>query len=108
MTVLASLYILFSSVVPQTSYTKSVDIWFLFNLTYPFCLILLHIIIEHIKATEAEVKAFTVRSDIEDNETELKETKLNWQRFWVTVGKRVSPGMGLIFVISFFMYYGCI
>ena len=108
MTVLASLYILFSSVVPQTSYTKSVDIWFLFNLTYPFCLILLHIIIEHIKATEAEVKAFTVRSDIEDNETELKETILNWQSFWVTMGKRVLPGMGLLFVISYFMYYSCI
>ena len=35
------LYILFSSVVPQTSYVKLVDIWFLFNLIYPFLLILL-------------------------------------------------------------------
>ena len=49
MTVLASLYILFSSVVPQTSYIKSVDIWFLFNLIYPFCLILLHILIQKLK-----------------------------------------------------------
>ena len=49
MTVLASLYILFSSVVPQTSYIKSVDIWFLYNLIYPFCLILLHILIQKLK-----------------------------------------------------------
>ena len=49
MTVLASLYILFSSVVPQTSYIKSVDIWFLFNLIYPFCLILLHILIQKLE-----------------------------------------------------------
>ena len=60
MTVLASLYILFSSVVPQTSYIKSVDIWFLFNLIYPFCLILLHILIQKLKLeNEAGTRVFT-------------------------------------------------
>ena len=58
MTVLASLYILFSSVVPQTSYIKSVDLWFLFNLIYPFTLILLHILIQNLK-TEKELKSKT-------------------------------------------------
>ena len=55
MTVLASLYILFSSVVPQTSYIKSVDIWFLFNLIYPFCLILLHILIQKLEIEKGPV-----------------------------------------------------
>ena len=60
MTVLASLYILFSSVVPQTSYIKSVDIWFLFNLIYPFCLILLHILIQKLKLeNEPGTRVFT-------------------------------------------------
>ena len=60
MTVLASLYILFSSVVPQTSYIKSVDIWFLFNLIYPFCLILLHILIQKLKLDdEPGTRVFT-------------------------------------------------
>ena len=60
MTVLASLYILFSSVVPQTSYIKSVDIWFLFNLIYPFCLILLHILIQKLKIeNEPGARVFT-------------------------------------------------
>ena len=62
MTVLASLYILFSSVVPQTSYIKSVDIWFLFNLIYPFCLILLHIFIQNVNINKEVVnKVFTSR-----------------------------------------------
>ena len=62
MTVLASLYILFSSVVPQTSYIKSVDIWFLFNLIYPFCLILLHFFIQKVKINKEVVnKVFTPR-----------------------------------------------
>ena len=59
MTVLASLYILFSSVVPQTSYIKSVDIWFLYNLIYPFCLILLHILIQKLKLDKQGTQAFT-------------------------------------------------
>ena len=61
MTVLASLYILFSSVVPQTSYIKLVDIWFLFNLVYPFSLILIQIFIQKARFEEEQfdkVKVF--------------------------------------------------
>ena len=66
MTVLASLYILFSSVVPQTSYIKSVDIWFLFNLIYPFCLILLHIVIQKLNIDkESGMKVFTARAALQ-------------------------------------------
>ena len=76
MTVLASLYILFSSVVPQTSYTKSVDIWLLFNLIYPFCLILLHIVIQKLNTDEEPgMKVFTSRVGGQQGEKYEKHAK---------------------------------
>ena len=115
MTVLASLCVLFSSVVPQTSYIKSVDLWFLFNLTYPFCLILLHILIQRIQADreeEEEVKVFTMRPGsgaVDEEEREGKrESFVNQLNFWEMVGRFLMPGVAVFFVIIYFIVYNCI
>ena len=102
MTVLASLYILFSSVVPQTSYLKSVDIWFLFNLTYPFCLIVLNVLIQNMKQNNVKLFA-NVRDGNEENEWNTK--KIDWEKVLVIVGEVVLPIMALVFVITYFACY---
>ena len=71
MTVLASLYILFSSVVPQTSYVKLVDIWFLFNLIYPFILILIQIFIQKYRFDEEDKLVLAMR-EINQRKNKLK------------------------------------
>ena len=99
MTVLASLYILFSSVVPQTSYLKSVDIWFLFNLTYPFCLIVLHVLIQKLRLEGRE----KVRAVAEEGGGGGRG--LDWEGFWVIVGKVVMPAAALITIITYFICF---
>ena len=110
MTVLASLFVLFSSVVPQTSYIKSVDLWFLFNLTYPFCLILLHILLKKIEADieeETQVKAFIKRpgSEVSEEEEDKARNSVHWLNFWVMVGRVVMPGVGAVFIMFYFIVY---
>ena len=70
-TVLDSLYILFSSVVPQTSYVKLVDIWFLFNLIYPFILILIQIFIQKYRFDEEDKLVLAMR-EINQRKNKLK------------------------------------
>ena len=42
MLVLTTMFINVSNNLPKTSYMKMVDVWLLFNLLYPFIVVLLH------------------------------------------------------------------
>ena len=112
MTVLASLYILFSSVVPQTSYIKLVDIWFLFNLVYPFCLILIHIFIQTSKYEEEKenddtVKDFVLPPITKETQTIAKSKpsakKYSKSEIGLLIGHFVLPLFGVSFVIIYFV-----
>ena len=112
MTVLASLYILFSSVVPQTSYIKLVDIWFLFNLVYPFILILIQIFIQKARSDEEQVDKvqFFVetneldRSKMPESHTSKQRTNYRKSEFGLILGKIVLPILGISFVVLYFMF----
>ena len=102
MTVLASLYILFSSVVPQTSYIKLVDIWFLFNLVYPFSLILIQIFIQKARFDEEQfdkVKVFEGHQQIDKLETKYLKSEVG-----LIIGKVVVPILGVSFVVLYFVF----
>ena len=112
MTVLASLYILFSSVVPQTSYIKLVDIWFLFNLVYPFILILIQIFIQKSRSDEEQVDKvqFFVetneldRSKMPKSHTSKQRTNYRKSEVGLILGKIVLPILGISFVVLYFMF----
>ena len=111
MTVLASLYILFSSVVPQTSYIKLVDVWFLFNLIYPFCLILLHIFIQEARSNEQEintVKVFIETQELDETKKFKTEKNKSGKKYrkseaGLFLGKVILPIFGIIFVVLYFL-----
>ena len=42
MLVLTTMFINVSNNLPKTSYMKMIDVWLLFNLLYPFLVVLLH------------------------------------------------------------------
>ena len=107
MTVLASLYILFSSVVPQTSYIKLVDIWFLFNLVYPFSLILIQIFIQKSRLDEEQfdkVKVFEEPQQALKFQTKKQKTKYVKSEVGLIIGKVVVPILGISFVVLYFMF----
>ena len=60
MLVLTTMFINVSNNLPKTSYMKMMDVWLLFNLMYPFIVVLMHTYMD------------TLRS--EDEEKEEKET----------------------------------
>ena len=111
MTVLASLYILFSSVVPQTSYVKLVDIWFLFNLVYPFALILIQIFIQKSRYDEEQtvkVKVFIKPIDDELDQSKMPKSGTNLRSKYLKseiglmLGKTVLPFLGISFIFLYF------
>ena len=99
-TVLAALYILFSSVVPQTSYIKLVDIWFLFNLLHPFFLIVLQIFIKSSKRKEKEETEVVM---IKDGEINPKgRGKIFNSTIGLMVGRIVMPIIAGFFAMIYF------
>ena len=116
MTVLASLFILFSSVVPQPTLTL-VDIWFLFSLIYPFLLILLHIFIQQSRKNEGvfnKVEAFIKPKEIDKQQMEMSKSKAKNQstnflksELGLILGKIVLPIFGLTFGVLYFLI-GCL
>ena len=112
MTVLASLYILFSSVVPQTSYVKLVDIWFLFNLVYPFALILIQIFIQKSRYDEEQtdkVKVFIKPIDDQLDKSKMPKSGTNLRSKYLKseiglmLGKTVLPFLGISFIFLYFL-----
>jgi hypothetical protein len=49
MLVLTTMFINVSNNLPKTSYMKMVDVWLLFNLLYPFVVVLIHTYIDTLR-----------------------------------------------------------
>ena len=76
MLVLTTMFINVSNSLPKTSYMKMVDAWLLFNLLYPFIVVLLHTYMDTLRRDEdKEVnqheRAITINQN-EDNGNILK------------------------------------
>ena len=99
-TVLASLFILITTMIPATSYLKMIDFWLLFNLYYPCCLIILHIFIQKSKSdekNESNVKVFT------EKDMSKKNRLLCYKKSEIgnIVGKLFFPFCGSLCVIGY-------
>ena len=56
MLVLTTMFINVSNSLPKTSYMKMVDAWLLFNLFYPFIVVLLHTYMDTLRRDEGKEK----------------------------------------------------
>ena len=52
MLVLTTMFINVSNNLPKTSYMKMIDVWLLFNLLYPFIVVLLHTYMDPLRNEE--------------------------------------------------------
>ena len=52
MLVLTTMFINVSNNLPKTSYMKMIDVWLLFNLLYPFLVVLLHTYMDTLRNQE--------------------------------------------------------
>ena len=52
MLVLSTMFISISNNLPKTSYMKMVDVWLLFNLLYPFIVVLIHTYMDTLRNDE--------------------------------------------------------
>ena len=71
MLVLTTMFINVSNSLPKTSYMKMVDAWLLFNLLYPFIVVLLHTYMDTLRRDEdREInhhgKTITINNDEEE------------------------------------------
>ena len=72
MLVLTTMFINVSNSLPKTSYMKMVDAWLLFNLLYPFIVVLLHTYMDTLRNDDdREInhhgKTITINDGNEDN-----------------------------------------
>ena len=79
MLVLTTMFINVSNSLPKTSYMKMVDAWLLFNLLYPFIVVLLHTYMDTLRKDEDKEinhheRAITIKQENQDenNGTILK------------------------------------
>ena len=78
MLVLTTMFINVSNNLPKTSYMKMVDAWLLFNLLYPFIVVLLHTYMDTLRNDDdREInhhgKTITINEDGEDNDENGKK-----------------------------------
>ena len=78
MLVLTTMFINVSNSLPKTSYMKMVDAWLLFNLLYPFIVVLLHTYMDTLRNDDdREInhhgKTITINEDGEDNDENGKK-----------------------------------
>ena len=75
MLVLTTMFINVSNNLPKTSYMKMIDVWLLFNLLYPFIVVLIHTYMD------------TLRND--------EEREINHHGRSITVDENVGSGEGI-------------
>ena len=79
MLVLATMFINVSNNLPKTSYMKMVDVWLLFNLLYPFVVVLMHTYMDSLRNDEErEINHHgkTIKIDEDGKATEKTETSV--------------------------------
>ena len=77
MLVLTTMFINVSNNLPKTSYMKMIDVWLLFNLLYPFIVVLLHTYMDTLRNDdEREInhhgRAIAVDDNNSDNRLQIK------------------------------------
>ena len=78
MLVLTKMFINVSNSLPKTSYMKMVDAWLLFNLLYPFIVVLLHTYMDTLRNNEEREinhhgKTITIN---EENDERISDDKI--------------------------------
>ena len=76
MLVLTTMFINVSNNLPRTSYLKMIDVWLLFNLLYPFIVVLIHTYMDTLREDEdREInhhgKTVTVNGETEEDDKQL-------------------------------------
>ena len=82
MLVLTTMFINVSNNLPKTSYMKMVDVWLLFNLLYPFIVVLIHTYMDTLRNDdEREInhhgKTIQVNDENKDKEGSDSTIKVN-------------------------------
>ena len=79
MLVLATMFLSVSQSLPKTSYIKMVDVWLLFNLFLPFCLVVLHTRIDMLRSEEERtVNHHGKERKVTDNDPNDSEDEETW------------------------------
>ena len=81
MLVLTTMFINISNNLPKTSYMKMVDVWLLFNLLYPFIVVLIHTYMDTLRNDDdREInhhgKAIQINEEGFDNESGTSTIKV--------------------------------
>ena len=72
MLVLVTMFISVSNRLPKTSYMKMMDVWLLFNLLYPFVVVLIHTRMDTLRDNEDEDEVANSSTMIEDGKSMIK------------------------------------
>ena len=77
MLVLTTMFINVSNSLPKTSYMKMVDAWLLFNLLYPFIVVLLHTYMDTLRSDdERDINHHGRAVTIGDNENNYEDRNI--------------------------------
>ena len=86
MLVLTTMFINVSNNLPKTSYMKMVDVWLLFNLLYPFIVVLMHTYMDTLRNDEErEINHHGKTIQVSDEQNAAEQTGLI-----IKVGKRIG------------------
>ena len=77
MLVLTTMFINVSNNLPKTSYMKMMDVWLLFNLLYPFIVVLLHTYMDSLRNDEEREINHHGRTITVDENTDNSKTGIN-------------------------------
>ena len=72
MLVLVTMFISVSNSLPKTSYMKMMDVWLLFNLLYPFVVVLIHTRMDTLRDNEDEEEVANSSTMVEDGKSMIK------------------------------------
>ena len=72
MLVLVTMFISVSNSLPKTSYMKMMDVWLLFNLLYPFVVVLIHTRMDTLRDNEDEEEVANSSTVVEDGKSIIK------------------------------------
>ena len=80
MLVLTTMFINVSNNLPKTSYMKMVDVWLLFNLMYPFIVVLMHTYMDSLRNDEENNEVAPKNKSIQTHFISCLRTKMERQR----------------------------
>ena len=72
MLVLVTMFISVSNSLPKTSYMKMMDVWLLFNLLYPFVVVLIHMRMDTLRDNEDEGEVANSSTVVENGKSMIK------------------------------------